>query len=161
MGNCCAADSTNAVSTAPAQEKKGKKKAPPKANMKRPDEDDAPVPVPVKEVLKDLDPPKSWGLKDEIQQFEQSLPFNRIDINELLKRADIAAEKQKEATGNEGSFTLATLAEQLDSPAWAALNDPESTLARLLLHSRFHEDDGTPEDHVDIDIFKCFGLFHC
>ena len=159
MGNCCAADSTNSTTEPVQEKKKGGKKAAPKANIAP--EDDAPAPVPVKEVLKDLDPPKSWGLKDEIQQFEQALPFNRIDINELIKRADAAAEKQNEATGNAGSFTLATLAEQLDSPAWAALKDPNSTLAKLLLHDRFHEEDDTPKDQVDIDIFKCFGLFHC
>ena len=44
-----------------------------------------------KDVLKDLDPPTSSGSNDAIVEFEQSLPFNRIEITELIKRADIAA----------------------------------------------------------------------
>ena len=114
-----------------------------------------------KDVLKDLDPPTSSGSNDEIVKFEQSLPFNRIEITELIKRAYIAAQNQKKATGDECSFTLANLAEQLNSPAWAALKDPQSNLAKLLLHSCFHKDDGIPVDHVHIVEFKCFGLFHC
>ena len=181
MGTCCASESTN-ITNSPGPlastccTDDGTVSAPPSGpvsiNQNRPigytkyrsdEENNGPIALkPKKEVLKELDPPTSSGPKDEIEQFEQSLPFNRIEINELITRADNAAKKQKKVTGDERSFTLATLVEQLDSRSCkAALTDPESTLARLLLNPRFHEEDGIPDEQVDIVMFKCFGLLHC
>ena len=160
MGACCAADE---LPTVDQSAKKGAK-APPQGSIKADAgaaaAEAAAEPEPAKPALKDLAPPKSWGLRDEIQAFEQNLPFNRIEVSVFMDLVDQATAAQKERTGVENAVTLATLSEFFDSPAWEPLKDSNSVLSKLLLHSRFHEEDGTPADHVDSDILKCFGLFH-
>ena len=109
MGTCCATvcpccadispcckDAGTGIKHIPGQLTSNNKNQP-KDNMKdRPDEDDATTWRPPK----DLDPSTSPGPEDEIEQFEQSLPFNRIEITDLIKRANDAAAKQKNATSN-------------------------------------------------------------
>ena len=168
MGNCCVnheelpvVENTTGYLAA--------KKAPPQGSIKASTSsapaavDDAPAPVPEeppKPALEDLSAPRNWSMGDKIIAFEHSLPFNRIEVSNFMTLVEQAAEAQKAKTGVENAVTLETLSEFLDSEAWAPLKDPGSVLAKMLLHERFHEADGTPADHVDVDILKCFGLFH-
>ena len=97
---------------------------------------------------------------DKIIAFEHSLPFNRIEVANYMCLVDSAADAQKAKTGVENAVTLETLSEFLDSEAWAPLKDPNSVLAKMLLHERFHGIDDTLADYVYVGILKCFGLLH-
>jgi hypothetical protein len=120
-----------------------------------------PAPEPARPALEDLAPPKSWGLRDEIQTFEQSLPFNRVEVEQAIALVDVAEAAEKEKGGAEGSVSLASLSEVFDSPAWAPLKDSNSVLAKLLLSETFKDaEKGTEADKIDVDTLKCFFLFH-
>ena len=65
-------------------------------------------------VLEDLEAPKSWGMRNVYEKFEQSLPFNRINISkfiELVEQADGEAD-------DDGKVTLKGLRKVFNSPAW-------------------------------------------
>ena len=53
--------------------------------------------------LVDLDPPSKWGMSDNIESFERSLPFSRIMVDDCNRLLDEAA--------TDGCCTLASLAE--------------------------------------------------
>ena len=152
MGNCCAANEDLPTQTT----KQTKKEKPMKAAGSEPGILAPPVQVepeePPKPKLVDLDPPSKWGISDNIESFERSLPFARIMVDDCNRLLDAAA--------TDGCCTLDSLAEQFDSPAWADLGNPDSKLAKFLTSSAFIEEDTKPGE-IDVDLLKCWALFHC
>ena len=109
-------------------------------------------------MLEDLDAPKSWGLRNVYEKFEGSLPFNRIHITKFLE----LVEQADSEVDNDGKVTLKDLRKVFNSPAWAALDDQESTLAKVLLSAAFKDEKkGTDALEIDADTLKMFGLLHC
>ena len=61
-------------------------------------------------------------VKDQFAKFELGLPFNRIYLNNFLKKVDDALKE----CGDEGFVTVESLRTQFTTPAWADLQKPDS-----------------------------------
>ena len=48
----------------------------------------------------------------------------------------------------------------MPSDAWSPLQDPESSLAKVLLSPQF-KSEGQSADQIDVNILKLFSLLHC
>ena len=132
MGVCCASEE-DVLTNAPAAAQsgaagKGKGKKAPKAAV---------VPQ-----LKDLPEVKWEKMSDVYAKFENSLPFNRIMIGDMMSKI---AEAEKDAKANtaadaeevEPFVTLQSLRKALPTEAWRPLLDPESALAKVLTSEAF------------------------
>ena len=102
MGACCTNNQDLPTGQTPNMMKKGKA---PRGQV-----DTA---VEVKPVLKDLNPPSSWGMDDKIESFERSLPFNRIHVSTFISLIE-----QVEV---DGCVTLQSLSTVLTTQAWQDL----------------------------------------
>lgn len=80
---------------------------------------DAPPPEPTIPQHKDISPPSAGFGKsfDAYQEFEASLPFARIMIEDMNSKIDHA----ESACGGTGFVTMSSLREVLNSEAWAGL----------------------------------------
>ena len=87
--------------------------------------------------LRDLEPPSTKGVTDKYTLWEYKTPFKRT-FYKAFKNAVNAAEADE---GGKGYVTLASLAQHLDSKAWAGLESENSPLAKLLLSDAFKNPD--------------------
>ena len=103
-----------------------------------------PPPEPVIPQHEDLSPPSAGFGKsfDVYQEFEASLPFSRIMLDDMNSKIDHA----ESACGGTGFVTMAALREVLNSAAWAGLEDPASDLGKILNSEYFKDSEkGTAE----------------
>ena len=116
------------------------------------------VPTEVPDVMTDLPAIDLGGIRDVYARFEASLPFNRT----LLAVIIACIEEAEKACGETGFVTLATLREQLKTPSWKPLDDPNSALSKTLLSSAFKNSTKNQEaDQIDADWLRVFALLHC
>ena len=89
---------------------------------------------------------------------EASLPFNRIHVQDM----HVAIELAKAECGGGDSITLKKLREQLPTEAWAALDDKQSNLVKVLLSSCFGSEETESDDpKINADNLKMWALLHC
>ena len=86
-----------------------------------------PAPMQNNVSLTDLPAPLTIG-KDEIEAFELSLPFARTAIQVMFAKI----EEAEKASGLDGCLTLTALRQQLPTQAWSPLDDPNSSLCKIL-----------------------------
>jgi hypothetical protein len=137
MGNCCGNNNDVPAFAAPTTTKPGQKAV----------------------ELVDLVEPSLAGL-DPLVAFEVGLPFTRILIATFVKKVLSAHEKMEEK--EEDIVTIEALRAEFDSPAWAQLQDDDSTLCQILRSSAFKDEaKGMTEDQISITYLLTFGLLHC
>ena len=116
------------------------------------------APAPVQETLKDLPEVKWQGISDVFAKMEASLPFNRINVNDMMAKIDAAEDFEKEknkgpeaaAPGDKegpaddeegpGYVTLWSLRKALPTSAWLPLTQPQSPICQVLLSAPFKND---------------------
>ena len=158
MGVCCANEEADMIEkVAPTTQEQG---AGGKAAAKQP------APAIKKEQLKDL-PEVNWQrISNLYERFEQSLPFNRINVGTMFDKID---EAEKAALENAGGVlpdgvdpyvTLMSLRQALPTAAWRDLMDPVSALSKTLLSQQF-KGEGHNADQIDVNTLKMFSLLHC
>ena len=143
---CCAANEDLPANSLPVDPNDKKTPRPQIAVVK-------PEPEPVQAPLEDLDAPIYWGFRDAIQTFEDSLPFNRIHVDTVMRLIGKA-----EA---DGVVSLNSLREHFNTPAWYELKDSSSRLSKILLSSAFKDPEkGTEAHQIDANTLRCFALLH-
>ena len=95
---------------------------------------------------------------DAYQEFEASLPFARImidDMNEMIDHAESAC-------GGTGFVTMKSLREVLNSTAWNGLESADSDIGKILNSEYFKDSEkGTAEGQIDADLLRMFSLLVC
>jgi hypothetical protein len=86
--------------------------------------------------LKDLPAVDLTGVTDRFARLELGLPFTRTLINVFEVKLNAALKN----CGDEGYVTLAALRKELDTQAWAALENPSSDLHKMLSSAAFKAD---------------------
>ena len=106
---------------------------------------------------KDL-PAVTRNVKDTYLKFELSLPFQRILLNNFLKKVDNALK----ASGDSGFVTIDSLKAEFTTQAWNELKEPGSPLIKILTSPTFkNPKENHTEEQIDVDFLKLIGLFHC
>lgn len=103
-----------------------------------------------------MPPPSKAGVSDKYHQYELSLPFARIEINQFMVLLKMA----QADCGDGESVTLAALRSRLETAAWRTLEDEESSLSKFLLSAAF-KDEGAGSDEISIQALTIFALLHC
>ena len=120
-------------------------------------EEDLNKPIKVHE---DISPPSAGFGKsfDAYQEFEASLPFARIMINDMNEMIDHA----ESACGGTGFVTMKSLREVLNSTAWNGLESADSDIGKILNSEYFKDSEkGTAEGQIDADLLRMFSLLVC
>ena len=106
---------------------------------------------------KDL-PEVTRNVKDQYLKFELSLPFQRILLNNFLKKLDNALK----ACGDESFVTIDALKAEFKTDAWRELNQPDSNLVKMLTSPFFkNPKENHDANQISFDFLKLFACFHC
>ena len=111
-------------------------------------------------VHEDIKPPSAGFGKsfDAYQEFEASLPFACIMINDMNEMIDHA----ESACGGTGFVTMKSLREVLNSTAWNGLESADSDIGKILNSEYFKDaEKGTAEGQIDADLLRMFSLLVC
>lgn len=96
--------------------------------------------------------------KDPYEKFELSLPFCRT----LIKTYCAKVYEADRICGEKGFVTLDELRNQFNSPAWAAINDDDSKLTKVLLSAALKDPEvGHQPNQIDTKYLICYGLLLC
>ena len=101
-------------------------------------------------------------MKDPVKKFENSLPFNRINVKDMMTAIDIASE-------GKDSVSLENLRKALPTEAWADLDNADSRLVKVLKSDVFKQDikddEGNDvkmgENDLSVEYLKLWSLIHC
>ena len=88
-------------------------------------------------VLKDLPAPSTAGLKDRYQIWEYQSAWKKTGF--LAYKIAVGKAEVKDGAEGKGYVTLASLAEQLTTQAWASLSDAGSELSLIVLSDAFKD----------------------
>jgi len=98
--------------------------------------------------------------KDAYQRFELNLPFARVECVDfwgVIVRAHAAC-------GSDGWVTVKALREQLNNEHWAALDNPDSTLVKILQSQAFKDNEADPaqtEEQIDYKTLATYSILNC
>ena len=111
-------------------------------------------------VLQDLCAPSTSNLTDRYQIWEYKTAFKRTIFQAFRLAVDRA--EIKDGTVGKGYVTLSSLAHQLNTTAWADLQDANSELSLVLLSDAFKDaNEEQSGDQIDKDTLVIYGLVHC
>ena len=77
--------------------------------------------------------PDTTNITDKYQKWEFQTPFKRTNF----KAFKLAIERAEQQDGKKGYVTLVSLAYQLNTEAWADIQQADSNLSKMLLSDAF------------------------
>ena len=117
-----------------------------------------PEPEPEVPKYEDLPAVNYERISDPLAKMEASLPFNRINVVDM----NVAIEEASFASGEGPFVTLKNLRKSLPTDAWAALEDKQSSLCKVILSPEFGAEETDSDDpKINADYLKMWALLHC